>query len=286
MNAKTVAVTGGAGRLGQEVVRRLIDEGWSPVILDRVRPATNLCPFVTVDFTDFGQAVDALNAVDSRHGGVDAIVHLASIPGPGWVPNNALFMNNLSVTYNIFSAARLLGIRNIVWASSESVYGPDLNDLPDLPVVEASPLRPQNTYGLVKKLEETIAEQFCQQDPDMKIVGLRLSWIMHQHDYARFGDFARDPSIMRPNLWSYVDVQDASQALILALDYRTTGFDVFLIASRDSVMPIPTGELVAAELPRARFHRPIEGHRSLLASDKAQELLGYRPHHRWRDGEG
>lgn len=65
-----VAVTGSTGRLGRKVVTELLERGWEVVSLDKTKAATDQgCPFVSVDFTDFGQTVSALTGVDNRHGG-------------------------------------------------------------------------------------------------------------------------------------------------------------------------------------------------------------------------
>ena len=69
-----------------------------------------------------------------------ARVHLAAVPAPGLRPNAATFHNNMTVTYNVFSAALRAGVRNIVWASSETVLGlPFDEDPPYLPVDEDYP---------------------------------------------------------------------------------------------------------------------------------------------------
>ena len=118
-----VAVTGGSGKLGRAVVAHLLDHGWEVVTLDRVPATPQRGDFVRVDLTNYGQAAEALSAVDDRYRGVDALVHLAAIPAPGLTTNSATFSNNMTTTFNVFSAARNAGITNIVWASSETVLG-------------------------------------------------------------------------------------------------------------------------------------------------------------------
>jgi len=59
-------------------------------------PAPQRGDFVRVDLTDYGQAVEALSAVDDRYRGLDAVVHLAAIPAPGLTTNAATFSNNMA----------------------------------------------------------------------------------------------------------------------------------------------------------------------------------------------
>ena len=95
-------------------------------------------------------------------------------------------------TYNVFEAARRAGIRNIVWASSETVLGlPFDTPPPYVPVDEEYPGRPETAYSLAKLLDETMAEQFCRWDPELKIVGLRFSNVMEPEDYAAFPGLRR-----------------------------------------------------------------------------------------------
>ncbi|WP_049580090.1 NAD-dependent epimerase/dehydratase family protein [Streptomyces sp. SBT349] len=279
-----VVVTGGSGKLGRAVVRELLDHGWDVVNLDRVPPREELCPFLRVDLTDYGQTVGALTAVDDRYDRVDAVAHLAAIPAPGLVPNTAVFGNNITSTHHVFSAARVAGIRNVVWASSETVLGlPFDTPPPYLPVDEEYPGRPESTYSLVKHLEEQLAVQLCRWDPELKMVGLRFSNVMEVADYARFPSFDADPKLRRWNLWSYIDARDGAQAVRKGLEWDGAGTEVFVIASPDSVMSTPSAELAAAEFPGVEVGGGLGTHESLMSTAKARRILGYTPAHTWRN---
>jgi nucleoside-diphosphate-sugar epimerase len=284
-----VAVTGGSGKLGRFAVAELLGHGWSVVNLDRVPPAEPLPgeTFTRIDFTQYGQAAEALTAIDDLYQSVDALVHLAAIPAPGLTANSATFANNMPSTYNVFAAARLAGIRNVVWASSETVLGlPFDTPPPYLPVDEEYPGRPESTYSLVKHLEEQMAAQFCRWDPRLKMIGLRFSNVMAPADYDEFPSFDADPLLRKWNLWGYIDARDGAQAIRLALEHQATGVDVFIISSPDSVMSRPTAELAAEVFPGVPVTRELGTHETLLSCDKARRVLGYRPAHTWRDEAG
>ncbi len=284
-----VAVTGGSGKLGRFAVAELLGHGWQVVNLDRVPPSGPLPgeELVRIEFTDYGQTVEALTAIDGTYRGVDAVVHLAAVPAPGLTANAATFANNITCTYNVFSAARLAGIRNVVWASSETVLGlPFDTPPPYLPVDEEYPARPESSYSLVKHLEEQMAAQFCRWDPRLKMIGLRFSNVMAPADYAEFPSFDADPSLRKWNLWSYIDARDGAQAIRLALAYQATGVDVFIISSPDSVMSRPTAELAAEVFPDVRVTLELGRHETLLSCAKARRVLGYQPAHSWRDEAG
>lgn len=278
-----VAVTGGSGKLGRAVVEDLLAHEYEVVNLDLVPSRDTRAPFTRIDLTDFGQTVQALTAVDNRHDGVDGVVHLAAIPGPGMAPNATLLANNVLSTYNVFAAARLAGIRNVVWASSETVLGLPFDIPPPyLPVDEDYPARPETTYSLGKALDEEMAHHFCRWDPELKMIGLRFSNVMEAADYAAFPSFDADPGLRKWNLWSYIDARDGAQAVRRALEHQATGMDVFIIANADTVMTRPNGELVAECFPEVPVRRPFGPNETLLSIDKARRVLGYEPEHSWR----
>jgi nucleoside-diphosphate-sugar epimerase len=283
-----VAVTGASGKLGRAVVAHLVEHGWQVRALDRVRPVDTAAPFVAVDLTDYGQVVEALSGgVDEHPEQVDAVVHLAAVPAPGLTSNAATFANNAAATYNVFAAARALGIRSVVWASSETVLGlPFDTPPPYVPVDEDYPPRPESTYSMTKALEEEMARHFCRWDPELTMVGLRFSNVMDPEDYAAFPAFDADPQLRRWNLWGYIDARDGAQAVRLGLERREPGVEVFVIANADTVMTRSSADLVAEVYPGVEVRKELGEHETLLSIDKARRVLGYDPQHSWRDHAG
>ncbi|AGZ44327.1 NAD-dependent epimerase/dehydratase family protein [Actinoplanes friuliensis] len=274
-----IAVTGGSGKLGRAVVADLEAHGNEVFNLDVAAPR----PALKIDLTDYGQTVEALTRIDDRYDKIDAVVHLAAIPAPGLIPNAATFQNNITATYNVFSAARLAGITNVVWASSETVLGlPFSTPPPYIPVDEEYPARPESTYSLVKHLEEQMAAQFCRWNPELKMIGLRFSNVMDPEDYAEFPSFDADPRSRHWNLWGYIDARDGAQAVRKALAHEARGVDVFVIANADTVMSRSSASLAAEVFPGVPVTKELGEHETLLSIDKARRVLGYEPEHSWR----
>jgi nucleoside-diphosphate-sugar epimerase len=285
--ARVVAVTGSSGKLGRAVVDDLLDHDWQVLALDRTPSPRSDVVSSMVELTDFGQAVEALSAIDDRHDGVDALVHLAAIPAPGLLPNAATFANNITASYNTYLAAIRAGVRKIVWASSETVLGLPFDEPPPyVPVDEECPPRPNSTYSLVKTLEEQLARELCRWHPDLSMTGLRFSNVMYPEDYAHFPSYDADPRLRKWNLWGYIDARDGAQAVRRALSHEVPGPDVFVIANADTVMSRPNDELLAEVFPDVPRTRPIGPHETLLSIDKARRVLGYEPEHSWRDASG
>jgi nucleoside-diphosphate-sugar epimerase len=277
-----IAVTGGSGKLGRTVVRTLRDEGNQVVNLDRFGERGE---YTLVDLTDFGQVIDAIAGVDDRHEGVDAIVHLAALPAPGLASDVATFHNNMLSTFNVFQAAKRLGITRIVYASSETVLGLPFDVPPPyIPVDEEYAARPESTYSLVKHLEEQLAIELVRWHPELSITALRFSNVMDPVDYAVFPSFDADATARKWNLWGYIDGRDGAQAVSRALAVAGPGFDRFIIAAADTVMSRPNAELVAEVFPDVPVRGDLGVNDTLLSIEKARRLLGYEPRHSWRDG--
>ncbi len=279
-----VVVTGGSGKVGRACVEELLRHDYEVVNLDVAPPKEARCPFTQIDLTDFGQTIEAFSEIDSRYRGVDAIVHLAAIPGPGIRSNAVTFQINTVSTYNVFAAARSLGVKNLVWASSETLLGLPFDVPPPYaPLDEQYPARPETSYALSKLMAEEMARQFCRWDPEQKMIGLRFSNVMEPADYARFPGFDSDPHLRKWNLWGYIDSRDAAQAIRKALENPAKGFDVFIIANADTVMSRPNMELLEECFPGIPIKKKFEPNETLLSIDKARRLLGYEPLHSWRN---
>jgi nucleoside-diphosphate-sugar epimerase len=268
-----VAVTGASGKAGRAVARDLEEHGHDVVAVDLVAPS------LLADLTELGQAVECL-------AGADAVVHLAAIPASGIHNEETTFRTNMLSTYNVFEAARVLGVPRVVWASSETIFGiPFEREQPAYaPIDEDHPPLPQSSYALSKVLSEELGRQLHRQTGTAH-VALRFSNIMEPEEYERFPSFWEDATLRRWNLWGYVDVRDVAKSCRLALD-ADVGAEHFIVAAADTVMNRPSAELMAEVYPSVRY-RPTPGEfDALLSIEKARRLLGYEPEWSWRSHVG
>ncbi|MFO1033499.1 MAG: NAD(P)-dependent oxidoreductase [Hyphomicrobiales bacterium] len=278
-----IVVTGGSGKLGLETIRQLIAAGHEVYNVDRVLPRENLCKTMRMDFMDYGQCLEAFTHIEGGWDKPDCVVHLAAIPGPSHAANAALFHNNVIATFNVFWAAKAAGIKNVVWASSETLTGvPFTTPPPYLPIDEEVPRRPNFAYSLAKLIDEVMAEEFCRWDPELKMIGLRISYVKNLEDYKEFPSLQDDARKQSWNFWSYIDMRDAAQALVLAVARKTKGFETFNIFAPDTVMERPTEELLAELYPTVTRRRVFKGNESVFSIEKARKVLGWNPRHSWR----
>ncbi len=274
-----VCVTGAAGKAGRAAVTELRANGHEVVATDLVTATVpTVGPILQADLTEYGQAVEVLH-------GVDAVVHLANIPAPGRFTPAVTLNRNLAMNANIFLAAAQLGLRRVVWASSETTLGLPFDTATPpryAPVDEEHYPHPTTTYALSKVASETMAEQIAGWS-GIPFVALRFSNIMGPDDYRRFPGFQDDPALRRWNLWGYIDVRDAAAACRLALDAPVTGAQSFIIAAADTVMDRPSADLLREIFPDVPLRGAFGEHDTLLSIDRARRVLGFAPRHSWRD---
>ena len=285
-----IAVTGGSGKLGRTVVSVLGQAGHQVVNLDAVGRSGP--GFIRVNLTNYGETIDALYGENYPSAGseqatkpaFEALVHLAAIPAPGIQSDVATFHHNILSTFNVLQAARRIGIRNIVIASSETVLGLPFDVPPPyIPVDEEYAARPESVYSLVKHLEEQMARELVRWDPSLKIIALRFSNVMDPTDYAAFASYDANAALRKWNLWGYIDGRDGAQAILKALELDVTGFDHFIIAAADTVMSRSNADLVAEVFPDVPLARDLGENDTLLSIDKARRVLGFNPQYSWHE---
>ena len=278
--AQRICVTGASGQAGRAVVTGLRAHGYDVAATDvAVTRADREDGMLQADLTDYGQAVEALS-------GADAVVHLANIPAPGLSTPAVTFNKNITMNFNVFQAAAALKLNRVVWASSETTLGLPFDVPPRYaPVDEDHYPVPTSTYALSKVASETIAGHIAEWS-GIPYVALRFSNIMAPEDYQEFPSFWPDPHARKWNLWGYIDERDVAASCRLALEApadAVKGNPAFIIAAADTVMNRPSAELLAEVFPGVPLTRDVGKFGTLLAIDRARQVLGFEPAHSWRD---
>ena len=231
------------------------------------------------DLGDVGEVAAAMS-------GAETVIHLGAIPGPNRHADEVVFVNNTRATFAVLQAARLLGVRKAVIASSISALGPSFSPEPTTPlyapVDEDHPLLGADPYALSKEVGERTAAMFHRRC-GMAIAALRFTFIGRPDELAESAARIRaNPASGSRTLWSYVDIRDAATATRLALEADGLAFEVFNVAAADTLSDIPTEELLREHAPALEIRQPIPGHASAYSSEKARRVLGYEPAHSWR----
>jgi nucleoside-diphosphate-sugar epimerase len=278
--AKKVVVTGGSGMLGKWIIKHFIEHGYEVLNVDTRQPDERLCRTLIVNLEDLGQTYSAL-------AGADAVVHMAAIPAAGIMTPELTFRNNVMSTYNVLEAAAGLGIKKAVIASSESSYGIVFAVHPFgpqyVPMDEAHPQLPQDSYGLSKVVNELTGDMFHRRT-GIQVVSLRLGNVIPPERYEQFPSWINNPAERDRIMWSYIDTRDAAEACRLAVEAEGLGSVALNLGSEDTSMAVPSRELMAARYPEGTVIRtPLEWHEAIFNSEKAMKLLGWKPKHKWRE---
>ena len=152
-------VTGGAGFIGSNLVRALLQDGRRVRVLDNFLTGfrANLADVLAdIEFIE-GDLREA-DTCQAACRGAEVVLHQAALPSvPRSMANpRASFENNVLGTFNILMAARDQGVRRVVLAASSSAYG----DTEELPKRETMPLRPLSPYAADKGAGELYAAMF------------------------------------------------------------------------------------------------------------------------------
>ena len=160
--SRAIAVTGGSGFIGSQVVRTLLEQGASRIVVvdnlltgraENLEDVKGPVDFIRADIRDYA-------AMESAFEGCDAVVHLAAIPS---VPRSiedpeACHDVNINGTFNVYRACVKRGVRRVVFAASSAAYG----DTEVLPKTEAMAPRPKSPYAAHKVLGEMYTSVFSE----------------------------------------------------------------------------------------------------------------------------
>lgn len=278
-----VVVTGGSGKAGQWVVRLLADAGHEVVNFDLVnRPELELPgQFCRVELDNAGKVYDALFQYRP-----EAVCHLAANPAPGGQAQIDVFDNNVRSAYNLMQAAGDLGVSRFVYASSEMATGllTDGTVPTQIPFDESARYPSPNAYALSKYISEVIADSLALRYPQTAWVGLRINNVIPPNDYGRFADEWDDPGRSKGNFWSYIDARDVGTAYLAALEGKTSGHEVCLIAAADTRAKRGLRELMAEFYDGYdSFASDYEDPKSAFDCARMKTLFDWTPSHSWRD---
>ena len=278
-----VVVTGGAGRSGTVIASHLRSAGAEVLTVDLVAPregdaGSHIGSHLIVDLGNLGETVEVLR-------GADAVLHLAGVWAQGVRTPTSTFHTNVRTAYNVFEAATIVGVKRVVWASTQAVTGNPWSpgNLPEyLPINESLAPRPRGTYALSKHVGEQIGPYFAEVR-DLEVVGLRFAWMIHEGGWDVVRVWQENPLSRRFNAYVYVDVRDVAAACAAAVEVPLVGAHVLNIGAADTCMDIPSSELAALAFEGVPLRRPLDGYETLVSIRAAEELIGYRPRFSWRD---
>lgn len=282
---KKVIVTGGAGFIGSNLVRELVERGSEVIVIDNY-VAGRIEGREVPGATYHNISILDHDALSPLFEGVDTVFHLAALPRVQDSIENPTHTSlvNVEGTLSVLEAARKAGVQKIVFSSSAAVYG----DQDTVPLSETLPPRPKSPYGLHKN----IGEQMCQlwsELYNLPTVSLRYFNVYGpgfdpSGAYAlvvgRFLDLRRQGKPLTiagdgTNTRDYVHVQDVAQANIkAALSEQVSEGQVINIGSGVETSVATLAHLIGGPIENTESR--IEPKRSVADVKLAEELLGWK----------
>ena len=202
-----ILITGGAGYIGSHTALELLKEGYEVVVYDNLCNSSQESMKRVEELT--GKTItfyegDILNAETLKamfeKEQVDAVIHCAALKAVGESVRKPLeyYQNNITGTLTLMKVMREVGVKNIVFSSSATVYG----NPETMPITEDCPKgQCKNPYGCTKSMMEQIMTDVQAADPEWNVVLLRYFNPVGAHESGRIGE---DPKGIPNNLLPYV----------------------------------------------------------------------------------
>ncbi|MCD6097894.1 NAD-dependent epimerase/dehydratase family protein [bacterium] len=301
-------ITGGAGFLGINLIRYLLERGYEIVSLD----------IAEFDYPDAKDKIEIIRgdirdkeAVERAMNGVDSVVHCAAAL-PLYPPDD-IFTTNIDGTKLLLQSALKHNIERFVHISTTAVYGvPDHH-----PIYETDKLDGVGPYGISKVEAENICEEYREKGMCIPIIrpksfvgperlgvfAIFYEWAYEGHNFPILG--------RGNNRYQLLDVEDLCEAIYLTLtlpedtvnDTFNIGATQFTTMREDyqavldyaghgkKIIPIPAAPAVAILKILEFFHlSPLykwvygtASKESFVAVDKAAKLLGFSPKYSNKD---
>jgi len=225
---------------------------------------------------------------------VDVVFHFAANPEVrvSTTDPEIHFRENVVATFNILEAMRRRGVKELVFASSSSVYGEPEN----IPVDEDAPVRPVSVYGASKAACESLIHAYSKLY-GIRAVVLRYANVVgprlrHGVIYDLLMKLKRDRTRLEVlgdgmQVRSFIYIDDAVNATMVAYERAGEGFSVFNVASEDWITVRDVVQIILGELGIENIevvYRPVlhgvgwpgDVKRIALRIDRLKNL-GFRP---------
>jgi nucleoside-diphosphate-sugar epimerase len=276
-----IAITGGSGRIGRYVIREFVQAGYTVTNFDLRRAPDEPGDFLQVDLTDAGQVYQGLARIRA-----EAVVHLGAWPNAGLVPDTRTYTENAAGAYHVFQACADLGIKRVVSASTNQVYGFAGAPPVYVPVDEDHPLRPINCYALSKMAGEQAAAYFTA-NYGMDIYSFRFMGVrLPEQLPPEIDAMVADPASGSRLLWTRTDARDAASACRLAIEAQDAPSGPYNITGAQVVVDVPTTELMAEFFgAQTELRGELPGQTSPLSCARAEAAFGYRPQYNWSQSQ-
>ncbi|MFB6079727.1 MAG: NAD-dependent epimerase/dehydratase family protein [Haloferacaceae archaeon] len=245
-----VLITGGAGLVGSHLATELAADNRVRVADDLSKGERDRLPpgveFERADVTD-PAAVERVLTPD-----LDAVFHLAAHTDTDHAEPRRLFEENTAMTYNVLERMEEVGVRNLAFTSSSTVYGEAPRPTPE----DYAPLEPISEYGASKLADEALISTYAH-SRDFTAHVFRFANIVGPHQRGTVvPDFVEklreDPTTLTVlgdgrQEKSYLHVEDCVDAIRHVVTHAGDALNTYNLGSRTTTSVTRIAEIVAEE---------------------------------------
>jgi len=287
LSDKRIVVTGGAGFVGSHLADRLRHENAVLIADDlsngRERWISPETEFVDTDLTDSADVAEVITA------DVDIVFHLAARKAVNEEHPNEQFEANTTMTRNVLTQMREVGVSNILFTSSSTVYGEAPRPTPE----DYAPLEPISIYGASKLADEGILSVYANTH-DMtvwivrfaNVVGPRLRGAVIPDFIEKLREDPETLTILGNGRQekSYLHIDDCVDAMTYLVERATGPVSTFNLGTRTTTSVNRIADIVSDELGCEPAYEYTGGDRGwtgdvpkMRLSIEKLEALGWEP---------
>jgi UDP-glucose 4-epimerase len=287
-----ILITGGAGFIGSNLTKRLVNEGHEITVLDSLLRGNKLDKdtYSKINFIK-GDVRDAQLMIDASKG-CDLIIHFAAVLGVDIVADNPVETMDVEVigTRNAIMAAEFNNIKKIMYASTSGIYGHSAfeNALTEEVLVD-----PTTSYAMAKRYNEIyLASHY--EEKGLNVISLRFFNVYgHNQDNRMVVPLFFEQSLKNEPItvfgtgkqtrdFTYID--DTVEACVRLMELEgchivnianEAEWCISELAVKIKEIANSESEIIYIDAPKKRYDYEVE--RRVGSSDKLQKLTGYKP---------
>jgi nucleoside-diphosphate-sugar epimerase len=294
-----ILITGGAGFIGSNLAKRLVNDGHKVVVLDSLLRGNKLDKdtYGSIDFVK-GDVRDLATVVTASKG-CDVVFHFAAVLGVDIVADNPVETMDVEVigTRNVVEAATINNVKKIMYASTSGIYG---HTAMESALTEEVLVDPRTSYAMAKRYNEIYLASH-HEEKGLNAISLRFFNVYGENQdnrmvVPRFFEQAienQDITVFgtgqQTRDFTYID--DTVEACIRLMEL--TGYHIVNIANEEEwcidelakKIKSITGsksQITYLEAPKKRYDYEVE--RRVGSSDKLLRLTNYKPNTSLEEG--